>query len=156
MSRFKVGDEVVVRVSGFINIWSEGVIDYVCNPNDTPDYDIRLKNSSEIVGCPERDVRAIDEHLTEKMSEEYEKMMTISDTKVYASHYKDGIQTREKKSMVAKHLDDILTNDAWDDISNAMKYFDRMGLKDDAEKDAYKCADYLHRAITGKFLNEVK
>lgn len=36
--------------------------------------------------------------------------------------------------------------------SAVLKYFDRMGLKDNAEKDAYKCADYLCRAVTGEWL----
>ena len=73
----------------------------------------------------------------------------------YASHYKEGIETRIKKAMVAEALQGSdISLDKWDDISNALKYFDRMGLKGDAPQDAYKCADYLHRAITGEFLNK--
>ena len=80
-----------------------------------------------------------------------------SKPKEYASHYKsNNISTRRKKSMVSQYLDDVLPNDVWDDLGNALKYMDRMGLKGSAEDDAYKCADYLHRAITGKFFNEVK
>lgn len=42
------------------------------------------------------------------------------------------------------------------DVAHALKYFDRIGLKDAADKDIYKTADWLHRLITGKFLNEVE
>lgn len=41
------------------------------------------------------------------------------------------------------------------DVAHALKYSDRIGLKDDADIDIYKTADWLHRLITGKFLNEV-
>ena len=41
-------------------------------------------------------------------------------------------------------------------MSRALKYFDRAGYKDDTDKDIYKTADWLHRLITGKFLNEVE
>ena len=72
-------------------------------------------------------------------------------------HYLSGeVPTRQKRSMVAKYLEGHLTNDQWDDASRFLEYFDRMGLKDDAQKDAYKCADYLHRFLKGIFLNEVE
>lgn len=35
-------------------------------------------------------------------------------------------------------------------------HYRRGGMKDDYDLDIYKCADWLHRLITGQFLNEVE
>lgn len=69
-------------------------------------------------------------------------------------HYNSGaMQTIDKKEMVYKYLQDRITLAQADAIGNALKYFDRIGLKDDTGKDASKCADYLYRALNGRFLN---
>lgn len=76
----------------------------------------------------------------------------------YASHYKQGgMQTAEKIERVCNVLrtSDYISGAKIADVAHALKYFDRTGLKDDADKDIYKTADWLHRLITGKFLNEV-
>lgn len=77
----------------------------------------------------------------------------------YASHYKQGgMQTAEKIEYVCNVLrtSDYISGVKIADVAHALKYFDRIGLKDDADKDIYKTADWLHRLITGKFLNEVE
>lgn len=76
----------------------------------------------------------------------------------YASHYKHGsIETADKIEYVCNVLrtSDYISGAKIADVAHALKYFDRTGLKDDADKDIYKTADWLHRLITGKFLNEV-
>lgn len=76
----------------------------------------------------------------------------------YASHYKQGgMQTADKIEYVCNVLrtSDYISGAKIVDVAHALKYFDRTGLKDDADKDIYKTADWLHRLITGKFLNEV-
>lgn len=76
----------------------------------------------------------------------------------YASHYKQGgMQTADKIECVCNVLrtSDYISGAKIADVAHALKYFDRTGLKDDADKDIYKTADWLHRLITGKFLNEV-
>lgn len=77
----------------------------------------------------------------------------------YASHYRrGGIETVDKIEAVADLLgkSGMVSGAQIADIAHAFKYFDRAGLKDDYEKDIYKCADWSHRLITGKFLNEVE
>ena len=77
----------------------------------------------------------------------------------YASHYKQGgMQTAEKIEYVCNvlRISDYISGAKIADVAHALKYFDRIGLKDDADKDIYKTADWLHRLITGKFLNEVE
>lgn len=76
----------------------------------------------------------------------------------YASHYKQGgMQTADKIEAVTELLgkSDMVGGAHISDVAHALKYFDRTGLKDDADKDIYKTADWLHRLITGQFLNEV-
>ena len=76
----------------------------------------------------------------------------------YASHYKQGgMHTVEKIEYVCNVLrtSDYISGAKIADVAHALKYFDRIGLKDDADKDIYKTADWLHRLITGKFQNEV-
>jgi len=84
------------------------------------------------------------------------------------SHYTtNGIETRVKKDMVydfleAKIREGKVTASQVDDLGNALKYFDRLGdksydgmnVEESAKKDASKCADYIFRFLTGKFLNE--
>lgn len=76
----------------------------------------------------------------------------------YASHYKQGgMQTAEKIERVCNILKNSgeISGAKIADVAHALKYSDRIGLKDDADLDTYKTADWLHRLITGKFLNEV-
>ena len=76
----------------------------------------------------------------------------------YASHYKQGwMHTAEKIERVCNVLktSSEISGAKIADVAHALKYFDRTGLKDDADKDIYKTADWLHRLITVKFLNEV-
>lgn len=76
----------------------------------------------------------------------------------YASHYKQGgIETADKIEAVTEILgnSDMVSGSRISDVAHALKYFDRAGLKGDADEDLYKCADWLHRLITGVFLNEV-
>lgn len=77
----------------------------------------------------------------------------------YASHYKQGgMQTAEKIERVCNVLrtSDYISGAKIADVAHALKYADRIGLNDAADKDIYKTADWLHRLITGKFLNEVE
>lgn len=68
-------------------------------------------------------------------------------------HYASGaMETVEKQEMVEGYLELRLNAMRIHYLLTALKYFDRMGLKDNAEKDAYKCADYLCRAVTGDWL----
>ena len=68
-------------------------------------------------------------------------------------HYASGaMETVEKQEMVESFLERRLNAMRIHYLLTALKYFDRMGLKDTAESDAYKCADYLCRAVTGEWL----
>ena len=68
-------------------------------------------------------------------------------------HYASGaMETVDKQEMVEAFLEPRLSAMRIHYLLTALKYFDRMGLKDKAEKDAYKCADYLCRAVTGEWL----
>lgn len=68
-------------------------------------------------------------------------------------HYASGaMETVDKQEMVEAFLELSLSAMRIHYLLTALKYFDRMGLKDKAEKDAYKCADYLCRAVTGEWL----
>lgn len=68
-------------------------------------------------------------------------------------HYASGaIETVDKQEMVEAFLELRLNAMRIHYLLTALKYFDRMGLKDRAESDAYKCADYLCRAVTGEWL----
>lgn len=68
-------------------------------------------------------------------------------------HYASGaMETVDKQEMVEEFLERRLNAMRIHYLLTALKYFDRMGLKDNAEKDAYKCADYLCRAVTGEWL----
>lgn len=68
-------------------------------------------------------------------------------------HYASGaMETVDKQEMVEAFLEPRLNAMRIHYLLTALKYFDRMGLKDKAEGDAYKCADYLCRAVTGEWL----
>lgn len=68
-------------------------------------------------------------------------------------HYAAGaMETVDKQELVEAHLERSLNAMRIHYLLTALKYFDRMGLKDKAESDAYKCADYLCRAVTGEWL----
>lgn len=68
-------------------------------------------------------------------------------------HYASGaMETVDKQEMVEAFLELRLNAMRIHYLLTALKYFDRMGLKDKAEGDAYKCADYLCRAVTGEWL----
>ena len=68
-------------------------------------------------------------------------------------HYATGaMETVDKQEMVEAFLELRLNAMRIHYLLTALKYFDRMGLKDEAERDAYKCADYLCRAVTGEWL----
>lgn len=70
-------------------------------------------------------------------------------------HYATGaMETVDKQGMVEAHLERSLNAMRIHYLLTALKYFDRMGLKDKAESDAYKCADYLCRAVTGRWLSD--
>lgn len=74
--------------------------------------------------------------------------------KHYLNH---GLETDTKSCMVLDILDTTdLTGRQKAYLYNALKYYDRMSLKDGepAEKDAGKCANYLYRLITGMWLDE--
>lgn len=70
-------------------------------------------------------------------------------------HYASGaMETVDKQEMVETFLELRLNAMRIHYLLTALKYFDRMGLKDRAEGDAYKCADYLCRAVTGRWLSD--
>lgn len=71
------------------------------------------------------------------------------------AHYKaGGMETVEKVETV---VDELSAHGGIDAVllvrlSHALKYFDRAGLKGDASEDLGKCANYLHRMFTGKWI----
>lgn len=68
-------------------------------------------------------------------------------------HYATGaMETVDKQETVCANLAGAVEPITVHYLLTALKYFDRMGLKDRAESDAYKCADYLCRAVTGEWL----
>ena len=70
-------------------------------------------------------------------------------------HYASGaMETVDKQEMVDGYLELRLNAMRIHYLLTALKYFDRMGLKGDPQKDAYKCADYLCRAVTGEWLED--
>ena len=74
-------------------------------------------------------------------------------------HYaQSALETVEKQEMVEINLERALNPMRIHYLLTALKYFDRMGLKDGAEahKDAYKCADYLCRAVSGQWITDAK
>ena len=73
------------------------------------------------------------------------------------SYYDKPNETVKKQEAVADILE-RLTNLSAKQIHHIMthdKYIDRMGEKDPFDKDAYKAANYIHRAITGMWISEL-
>ena len=73
------------------------------------------------------------------------------------SYYDKPNETVKKQEAVADILEG-LTDLSAKQIHHIMthdKYIDRMGEKDPFDKDAYKAANYIHRAITGMWISEV-
>ena len=71
------------------------------------------------------------------------------------AHYKTGgIQTVDKIETIIGHLKGKINLDQACHIYNTLKYFDRCENKGSLEKDLFKSADSICRAITGKFINE--
>ena len=68
-------------------------------------------------------------------------------------HYASGaMETVEKQELVEGYLELRLNAMRIHYLLTALKYFGRRGPKGDPQKDAYKCADYLCRAVTGEWL----
>ena len=81
----------------------------------------------------------------------------MSDLIETPTHYTAGkVQTCVKQEMIAELLEKHLSAYEISNLCTAIKYLERMGLKDDISKDAMKCADYLYKFKTGEFLNEVQ
>lgn len=71
-------------------------------------------------------------------------------------HYAHDIETVKKQEAVLKCLEGHLSPPECHFIATAIKYVDRMGEKagEPLEKDAFKAANYLHRAIKGSWIDE--
>ena len=70
-------------------------------------------------------------------------------------HYATGaMETVDKQEMVEACLEPAINAMCIHYLLTALKYFDRMGLKGPAAEDSYKCADYLCRAVTGRWLSD--
>ena len=122
------------------------VIDSVTSPDGTI---VQLQEPVRITGFSPDGCGKI---LTEPVKSEQ------VETKPYASHYKQGgVQTADVIEKVIGYLDEADDVDGIDAerAGHMLKYFGRAGHKDDLDFDCYKCADWLHRLLTGKFLNEV-
>lgn len=67
------------------------------------------------------------------------------------SHYRSGkLETIQK----IEHIINGLPAKQAFCLANTLKYFDRAGLKDDAEQDLDKAQNYAYRLITGKWRHE--
>ena len=70
-------------------------------------------------------------------------------------HYATGaMETVDKQEMVEACLEPAINAMRIHYLLTALKYSDRMGLKGPAAEDSYKCADYLCRAVTGRWLSD--
>lgn len=71
-------------------------------------------------------------------------------------HYTSGaVETIDKIELIAHNLEANGVNAVTIvRISHALKYFDRVGLKGDAQDDLAKCSNYLCRALTGHWAGE--
>lgn len=71
-------------------------------------------------------------------------------------HYAHEVETVAKQEAVLKCLEGHLSTSECHFIATAIKYVDRMGEKagEPLEKDAFKAANYLHRAIKGSWIDE--
>ena len=72
-------------------------------------------------------------------------------------HYAQGaLETVEKQELIEYNLRGAVTPITMHYLLTAIKYIDRMGLKDDVSSDAYKAADYLCRAVSGQWITDAK
>lgn len=72
-------------------------------------------------------------------------------------HYRDGMETVVHQEQICKLLEEAgIPSDKIHFIATAIKYAERAGKKEGEsfEKDCYKEADYLCRALTGQWLHE--
>lgn len=68
-------------------------------------------------------------------------------------HYKlGGFEAIDVISRVINS--DDLTPDQVFAVGNALKYLLRLGRKDEVDKELFKAENYLHRARTGRWLEE--
>ena len=67
------------------------------------------------------------------------------------AHYRSGkLETIQK---IERVIDGLPAKQAFC-LANVLKYFDRAGLKDDAEQDLDKAQNYAYRLITSKWRHE--
>lgn len=82
------------------------------------------------------------------------------DDEEYAGYYKHHgcLSTDEKQSMIGDVLKPYVDSYQLHAVMTMVKYVDRMGEKpgEEAERAAYKAADYAYRAIAGEWLNELE
>ena len=71
-----------------------------------------------------------------------------------SSHYQNGVETIEKIEMILSNLDDKITPFQGYLLGNVLKYSDRLGLKDDKSKDAYKASDYASKLLNENWIHE--
>lgn len=78
----------------------------------------------------------------------YGNMVEEKDMVLHPTHYNSGkLETVEKIDVV---IEGLPAKEAYY-LGNVLKYFDRAGLKDDAEQDLDKANNYAHRLVTGKW-----
>lgn len=90
-----------------------------------------------------------------------EKVWTNDDEdEEYAGYYKHHgcLSTDEKQAMVGDVIKPYVDSYQLHAVMTMVKYIDRMGEKpgEEAERAAFKAADYAYRAITGEWLNELE
>lgn len=82
------------------------------------------------------------------------------DDEEYAGYYKHhgNLSTSDKQSMIGEAIKPYVDSYQLHAIMTMVKYVDRMGEKpgEEAERAAYKAADYAYKAMTGQWLNEVE
>lgn len=77
----------------------------------------------------------------------------------YNDHYDNGgLDVAGKFDIILDKLGDSISTKESAYLFNVLKYFDRAGTKEgeSLDKDLTKCANYMCRLTTGKFLNELK
>lgn len=92
-------------------------------------------------------------------NEQDKEQSSPSDTFVSTPSYYDKPNETVKKQEAVADILESLTNLSAKQIHHIMthdKYIDRMGEKDPFDHDAYKAANYIHRAITGKWISDVR
>ena len=73
------------------------------------------------------------------------------------NHYRQGkVETIKKIEDILEHLEYEIKSIEGVFLFNMFKYFDRAGLKEDYNKDIYKCADYANMLINREWLNNNK